>query len=190
MTVASRWTSADLEQFPDDPTLRYEIIDGKLYVSKVPNWYHQVIADRIGDALRRWNETSAAGEAVSGPGIIPPDDDNLIPDLVWISHERLAAGLGSDGKLHLLPELIVEVLSPGLANERRDRTDKLAVYGRQGVREYWIADRKQRTIEVYRTTGDILAHAATIGERETLDSPLLPGFALALERVFRTVPQE
>lgn len=190
MTVTSRWTSADLEQFPDDPALRYEIIDGELYVSKAPNWYHQVISERISRALGNWSDATDSGETVSAPGVIPPDDDNVIPDIVWISHERLAAGLGDDGKLHLLPELVVEVLSPGVANERRDRTDKLAVYGRQGVREYWIADRTTRTIAVYRANGDVLEHAATVGTHETLASPLLPGFALALERVFRNVPQE
>lgn len=188
MTIASRWTSADLAQFPDDPALRYEIIDGELYVSKAPNWHHQVVSDRIARMLSEWNEISGLGEAVTTPGIIPFDDDNIIPDLVWISHERLAAGLGDDGKLHVLPELIVEVLSPGVANERRDRTDKLAVYGRQAVHEYWIVDRKTRMIEVYRTTGSALEHATTVGESETLASPLLPGFALDLARIFRNVP--
>lgn len=120
MTVTSRWTSADLEQFPDDPALRYEIIDGELYVSKAPNWYHQVVVDEIGDTLRQWCRATGQGQATSGPGVIPPDDDNVIPDIIWISHERLAAGLGDDGKLHLLPELVVEVLAPGVANERRD----------------------------------------------------------------------
>lgn len=190
MTVTSRWTSADLEQFPDDPALRYEIIDGELYVSKAPNWYHQVVADRITRILNEWSETQDIGEAATTPGIIPADDDNLIPDVVWISHERFAAGFGNDGKLHILPELIVEVLSPGLANQRRDRTDKLAVYERQGVREYWIVDRRTRTIEVYRATGDTLAYLATIGEQQTLDSPLLPGFTLDLARVFKGIPPE
>lgn len=47
-----------------------------------------------------------------------------------------------------------------------------------------------RTIVVYRANGDVLEHAAIVGAHETLASPLLPGFALALERVFRNVPQE
>lgn len=190
MTVASRWTSVDLEQFPDDLTLRYEIIDGELYVSKAPNWFHQLVADRIGDALRRWSDASNQGQAVTGPGVIPPDDDNLIPDVVWISHERLATGLGADGKLHVLPELVVEVLSPGLANERRDRTDKLLVYGRQGVQEYWIVDRTMRTFDIYRASHAELHFVARVGEGERLESPLLPGFTLELAQVFRGVPQE
>jgi len=39
-TTMPRFTSADLEAFPDDGK-RYEIIDGELYVSKQPHIYHQ-----------------------------------------------------------------------------------------------------------------------------------------------------
>lgn len=82
------------------------------------------------------------------------------------------------------------MLSAGVANKRRDRTDKLVVYGRQGVQEYWIVDRKTRTFEIYRNTGDSFTQNATIGEQQALESPLLPEFTLLLERVFRGVLQE
>ena len=60
------------------------------------------------------------------------------PDVVWVSKERLAAVLRRDGKLHGAPDLVIEVLSPGAKNERRDREAKLKLYARRGVREYWI----------------------------------------------------
>ena len=47
MNQSLRWTSADLELLPDDGK-RYEIIDGELYVSKQPNWYHQLERTAIG----------------------------------------------------------------------------------------------------------------------------------------------
>ena len=55
--------------------------------------------------------------------------------MVWISRERFAAALEPDGKLHAAPDLVVEVLSPGSTNERRDRQAKLKLYSRRGVRE-------------------------------------------------------
>jgi hypothetical protein len=48
-STAVRWTSADLATFPNDGKRR-EIIDGALYVSKQPNWYHQAVCMRIGGA--------------------------------------------------------------------------------------------------------------------------------------------
>lgn len=133
MTIIERWTSADLALFPDDPRLRYEIIDGELYVSKAPHWHHQLVAERLSRALGNWNDVAALGEVASGPGIILEDDDNLIPDVIWISQARLAQALGPDGKLHALPELVIEILSPGRQNIQRDRGSKPVVYARQGV---------------------------------------------------------
>jgi Uma2 family endonuclease len=53
MTTTSnrvRWTTADLELFPDNGK-RYEIIDGELIVTRAPRWSHQEVADRIFAAL-------------------------------------------------------------------------------------------------------------------------------------------
>lgn len=114
------WTIHDLEFLPDDGN-RYEIIDGELYVAKQPDWEHQLVSGNIYDVLKAWNRQTKAGKANFTPGIIFTDDTNVVPDIVWISRERLKTALQKDGKLHASPELVVEVLSPGIANERRDR---------------------------------------------------------------------
>jgi hypothetical protein len=45
--VAYRWTAADLDRLPDDPLLRYEIIDGELIVSRRPHLQHSEILVRL-----------------------------------------------------------------------------------------------------------------------------------------------
>lgn len=75
------------------------------------------------------------------------------------------------------PELVIEVLSPGFVNERRDRELKLNLYSRQGVQEYWIADWRQHFVEVYRPDAGDLRLVATLYDPDTLTTPLLPGFA-------------
>ena len=47
MTSAYRWTSADLDALPDDEGKRYEIIDGELFVSTTPHFYHQQICSKL-----------------------------------------------------------------------------------------------------------------------------------------------
>lgn len=47
MATTLRWTSRDMESLPDDGK-RYEIIDGELYVSKQPHYYHQRICMMLG----------------------------------------------------------------------------------------------------------------------------------------------
>jgi Uma2 family endonuclease len=182
-----RYTSADLEQFPDDGK-RYEIIGGELFVSKQPSWAHQIMCIAIGSYLDTWSAATARGSAAGAPGLIFAEDDDVAPDLVWISNERLRSALGPEGHLHVAPELLVEVLSPGARNARRDREIKLALYSRRGVDEYWIVDWMQRQIEVYRRTGDSLALVFRLGTDNTLESPLLPGFAMPLRDLFARLP--
>jgi Uma2 family endonuclease len=181
--TSTRWTSADLEAFPDNG-MRYEIIDGELHVSKQPAWHHQLACVRLTYVLEEWNSQTGAGVANAAPGLIFADDDDVAPDVVWISRERLATALGQDEKLHAAPELVVEVISAGTANERRDREQKLALYSRRGVLEYWIVDWRQRQIEVYRREQAALKIAATLYAQDTLETPLLPGFGCAVTRLF------
>ncbi len=62
--------------------------------------------------------------------------------MVWASNERLTALLDDAGHLTAAPELIVEVLSSGAENIRRDREAKLKLYSSRGVREYGIVVHK------------------------------------------------
>ena len=157
--------------------VRYEIIDGELFVSNAPHWHHQLAADEIRTALGLWSRATAAGITVTAPGLVFADDQDVIPDLIWISRERLARGQDAAGHFTIAPELVVEVLSPGSANERRDREIKLSLYSRRGVDEYWIVDWRAQTVEVYRRRESTLHLIDTLSNDQTLTSPLLPGFS-------------
>ena len=183
MNTALRWTSADLTVLPDDGK-RYEIIDGELYMSRQPHWHHQRACGKIFAALEAWGVQTGAGEANLAPGVIFAEDDDVAPDVVWISHTRRTIALGPDGHLHAAPELVVEILSPGTTNERRDREAKLKLYSRRGVLEYWIVDWRVQQVEVYRREGLALRLVATLYPTDTLTSPLLPGFACEVATLF------
>jgi Uma2 family endonuclease len=126
------------------------------------------------------------GVALPAPGVIFADDDNVAPDVVWVSTARLSQIVGADRKLHAAPELVVEVLSPGATNEARDREAKLRLYSRQGVSEYWIVDALTRLVDVYRREAGegMLRHAATLGAGDRLESPLLPEFGVPVDSLF------
>jgi Uma2 family endonuclease len=85
-----------------------------------------------------------------GAGIVFTNHDGVIPDVLWISNERLAVLLDDAGHLSGAPELVVEVLSPGAANERRDREVKRNLYSAFGVEEYWLLDWRIQTRTIYR----------------------------------------
>lgn len=177
------WTSRDLETMPDDGK-RYEVIEGNLYVSKQPHLNHQIVCVKITTLLELWSEQTRLGTPIYTPGIIFAGDEDVVPDVVWISHERLAIALEPDGKLHSAPELVVEVLSPGEINERRDRETKLKLYSRRGVMEYWIANWRTRQIEIYRRDEAVLKQVKTVYADDILQSPFLPGFRCQVREIF------
>jgi Uma2 family endonuclease len=187
MSTTTRWTSADLEKMPDDGN-RYEIIDGELYMSKQPHFYHQEVCGELHGQLWDWNRTANLGRVLEAQGLIFAEDDDVAPDLIWISNERLENALRSDGKFHDAPELVIEVLSPGRVNERRDRVAKLKLYSRRGVSEYWIASWQTRAVEVYRREGEDLTLAVTLGETDRLQSSVLPGFSCPVSALFARIP--
>lgn len=179
-----RWTAADLELFPDNGT-RYEIIEGDLLVTRAPDWKHQKASTRISTALDTWSLATGLGEAVQAPGLVFSDADNVIPDVVWVSRDRLAVLLDEAGHLTGAPELVVEVLSLGQDNERRDRELKLKLYSERGVQEYWIIDWRKQQVEVYRREQLLLQMVNTLFPHDRLTSPLLPGFTYQLSQLFQ-----
>jgi Uma2 family endonuclease len=180
---STRWKSADLELLPDNGN-RYEIIDGELLVTRAPHWQHQRVITRLIQSLGVWSSQSKLGEVVTTPGIVFPDDDNVIPDLVWISNDRLARSLDESGHLVAAPELVIEVLSAGSDNERRDREVKRKLYTIRGVQEYWVIDWKRQQIEVFRRDSNGLPLIATLFCQDVLTSPLLPNFEQSIAEVF------
>jgi Uma2 family endonuclease len=107
-----------------------------------------------------------------------------VPDVAWLSDEQLVIALGDDGKLHSAPDLIIEVLSPGPTNKRRDREAKLKLYSRRGVLEYWIVDWLTHSVEIYRRQNANLELFATLTKGDVLESPLLPGFSAQIDALF------
>lgn len=170
------WTIADLEIFPDSEEKYYEIIDGDLYVTRSPHLRHQQICGLIFSQLHLWSQKTGLGETIIAPGVIFSQTDSVIPDLVWISKTRLAQLEDSAGHLTGAPELVVEVISLGTNQEKRDREIKLKLYSVQGVREYWIVDRFLKQVEVYRRQQAKLVLSATLFDNDVLNSPLLPDF--------------
>lgn len=184
MVATMRWTVADLEALPDDGRL-YEIIDGELYMSRNPTPNHQVSCFRLSAMLDEWSRVSNKGRVFTFTALLFANDDYAVPDAFWVSNERLALIYDrKERKFLAAPELVIEVLSPGSANETRDRDAKLKLYSRRGVSEYWIVNWWARQIEVYRRENAQLHLVATLFEADTLTSSLLGGFSCLVASIF------
>ncbi len=193
-----RWTIHDLDALPESEGIRREIIAGELFVTRTPHWKHQDIIANLTTELKIWSR-SHFGRVFSSPGIISSEEDNVIPDLVWVSDQRLAEIEDEAGHFTDFPELIVEVLSAGEKNIYRDKQAKLKLYSQGGVQEYWIVDRFSRELEIYRLANGQLKLIETLTEQDPLregakvrmasphraTSPLLPDFSLSISEIFK-----
>ncbi|MBW4650455.1 MAG: Uma2 family endonuclease [Kastovskya adunca ATA6-11-RM4] len=179
-----RWTVYDLEVLPQNEWTRYEIIDGELFVTRSPHRRHQQVCGKIFGQLDAWSESSGLGETIIAPGVIFAFEDSVIPDVVWVSRERLTQIEDEAGHLTGAPELVIEVLSPGKQNERRDKEAKLKLYSVQGVEEYWIVDRFTKKVEVYRREKARLVLVETLLGDDEITSPLLLGFSCSIRLFF------
>jgi Uma2 family endonuclease len=171
------WTIYDLEVLPENPAIQYEVIGGDLLVTRTPHYRHQHICSRVAAALELWSEKTGLGLTIINPGLIYSEIDSVIPDVVWVSNNRLAQIEDDSGHLTASPELVIEVLSSGKENERRDKETKLKLYSIQGVQEYWIIDRFKKQVEIYRRDQGKLMLTVTLMGQDEIHSILLPNFS-------------
>lgn len=184
ITETVRWTIHDVEVLPENEWICYEILDGELFMTRSPHRRHQQVCGKIVTLLETWSESSGLGVTIFAPGLIFSDVDSVIPDVVWVSQERLEQIEDEAGHLMGAPELVIEVLSPGRQNQRRDKEAKLKLYSVEGVWEYWVVDYLTKQVEIYRREQAQLVKVATLLEGDEITSPLLPGFYCVTRRFF------
>ncbi len=140
-----RWTYADWERLPDNGN-QYEIIDGVLYMSTAPSYFHQFIILNLVQYVGIPAKTAGLALPAFAPiGVIMPGCDPVQPDFLIVLSSR--ASIIHDRRVWGAPDLIVEILSRG--NAPYDREVKLAAYARTGVLEYAIVDPRARTLSHY-----------------------------------------
>lgn len=139
------YTVDDLDHFPDDGN-RYELLDGVLLVTPAPNQEHQVIAARF---IQLLGTALGNGVRVVGPGVVPrAPKTQLEPDVLVYPARFPAKVPWSQITEHWLA---IEIFSPG--SRIYDREFKRDAYLRLGVREVWLVDADERSVEISRALG-------------------------------------
>ncbi|MBW0000086.1 MAG: Uma2 family endonuclease [Verrucomicrobia bacterium] len=161
---------------------RYQLVNGDLYMSPAPNRYHQVISRNLEFILMQYLEAQPLGELYDAPfDVYLSDVDVFQPDIAIVLNRNrgILTAAGAEGA----PDFVVEILSP--KTRKLDLEQKRRVYAREGVTELWIIDPDPQTVTVYRFAEDAEHPVMVKRATETLGSPLLPGLAVDLNRVFR-----
>ena len=159
-----------------------ELIDGVLHETVPEGKRHARIAARVITGLNNFVIPRRVGQVggTDGGVLIHRDPDTVRePDVYFVSTERLHPDDQSDGYLEVVPELVVEIVSP--SDSDQDVRDKTAM---------WLGHGVSVVLEVRPETGAIAVHrpgvsAVTLTGEDVLEvDDVLPGFNLPLSEIF------
>jgi Uma2 family endonuclease len=155
----------------------YELIRGILVVSPSPSPLERGPVDFLAHILLSYQDRQPEGLALDAT--LPEHTIRVGPNrrradrVIW-------AGLGRlPNFAEETPTIVIEFVSAGKRNRHRDYVEKRDEYLSCGVKEYWVVDRFQRCMTVFRA-----GEERRWVETEIYQTPLLPGFELVMARLF------
>lgn len=180
-----QWSYADWEGLPDDGN-RYEIIDGVLYMSTSPSSFHQWIILQLTEHVGIPAKNAGLAFPFFAPiGVMMPGCDPVQPDFAVVRSSN--AAIIRDRRIRGVPDLIVEILSPG--NKAYDQQVKLSAYARAGLPEFAIIDPAARSLSHYRLAARGHYAAPHIyGETDTVMFDCLPTISIQVGQLFAGAP--
>jgi Uma2 family endonuclease len=174
-SVARRWTYEEYCKLDDEQ--RYEIINGDLLMAPSPDTWHQDWSRELSMLLNAHVKARKLGKVFFAPLDVVLDPENTVqPDIVFVASANLS--IVQRRAIFGVPDLVVELVSP--SSVRRDRYDKKALYARFGVKEYWIGDPANRSLEVLVLKNGQYELHSSAEERGKLTSVVLPGLEFDL----------
>ena len=171
---------------------RWELIHGQAHaMTPAPSPLHQEVVVGLLRVLDDFFRSQGCKVYVAPLDVRLPDDAEqsddetptvVQPDLFVVCDSRKVDALGVRGA----PDLVVEVLSPSTAY--RDETDKLLLYERHGVLEYWIVNPRTGRVTVHALNNSgMYGKPIVYLNTETLRSMAFPKLRMDLSTVFGAI---
>ena len=154
----------------------YELIDGRAIPKMSPKFFHSAVQAALIILLQ------------SKRGRIYPEwaiklqrnktDWVPIPDLTYISYNRLSTDWILDEACPVAPELAIEIISPG--QTFGDMTEKATDYLQAGIDRVWLVDTKSQSITVFRANNIPTTFRGTAA----ITDDLLPELEITPQQIF------
>jgi Uma2 family endonuclease len=186
-----RYTYGDYRRWPDGE--RWELIEGVAWnMSPAPSAAHQGISTALLGRIYAFLGTGDCKVFAAPFDVLLPEEpdqpedeiDTVVqPDLSVICDQRKLRPYGCCGA----PEWLVEILSP--YTSRKDMLEKLSLYERHGVREYWLVDPGNRYVHVYRLGEEgRYPDPVVFVDKAKVPSGVCPGLVIDLGELFGYLP--
>ena len=180
--MEARYTYADYKGWDLKKGERYELIYGAAYAMAGPSASHQLILGELFKQIAIYL-TGKPCKVVPAPYDVrlfyaedESDDTVVQPDISIVCDKKKRGPEGCRGA----PDMVIEVLSP--SNSAIEMEEKYNLYKDAGVREYWLANPKTKTLKAHFFADEV--HIRTYAATDKADVGIFPGFAVDLEPVF------
>jgi len=182
-----KYTLADYKTWPDSE--RWELLDGVAYnMSPAPKRNHQKVSIALSSQIFTALEEKSC-EAYSAPldvklSALPGAEENDIdivvqPDILVVCDPDKLDEDGCNGA----PDWVIEILSP--STSYKDENEKLALYEKYGVKEYWIIQPGAKMIFIYILDENGNYKKPEVAKKdEVVSSYAVPGVEIDLKKVF------
>jgi len=173
------YTYADYALLPEGAP--YQLIGGKLVMTPAPTTYHQIISMRLELKFANFVNEKGLGLVLYAPiDVYFEEKETYQPDIIFIAQDRLP--IIEPARINGAPDLVVEILSPSTGYY--DLKKKARTYAKHGVREYWIADPEDKSIEVYRGQEEKFVLDQWVEEKGKVKSLILEGLEVEIRDIF------
>ncbi|WP_406677824.1 Uma2 family endonuclease [Moorella sp. ACPs] len=177
--VKNSYTYEDYARLPEGTP--FQLIGGKLIMTPAPGTYHQIILMRLIEKLLFFLAGKDLGILFTAPvDVFLEEKETYQPDIIFIAKDRMH--IIETTKIKGAPDLVIEILSPSTGYY--DLKKKARVYARCGVKEYWIVDPEDKSIEVFQQKEGNFVLVHHVEETGQAKSILLKGFAVEVKEIF------
>lgn len=184
-TDQATYTPEDLLMMPDGED--YELVDGQL-VERQMSMESSWIAGRVFFVIETFARATGLGwtfpEGTSFQCFADDPERVRRPDTCFILQDRLPAGPTPKGHGRVVPDLVVEVVSPNDLYEEVDR--KVDEWLGAGVQLVWVVNPRSRAVTIHSPDAD--PHKSS-GADELTAEPVLAEFRCSVAELFPSQEQ-
>lgn len=166
--------------------MKAEFINGSIVMHSPASEDHNEATGHLYRITSMYADLNQLGKVRVEKALVGMTRNDYEPDIAFWRKE-VANHFQPNMNVYPIPDLIIEVLSPGTENIKRDTKIKFADYAAHLIPEYWIVDPRKQTVEQY-LLSDTEARTyelyKKVAVQDQIESVVLTGFVIPVKAIF------
>jgi Uma2 family endonuclease len=176
LATTKKLTKSEFWSLADASDLTYELIDGVAVPKMSPKYFHSRSTLALVNILNLWSD--GRGRIGIEWAFDLSEDFTPVPDLLYVSFDRLPESWNENAACPVPPELAIEIISPGQTFGQM--TQKASYYLTGGVLQVWVVDPEAKSVTVFYPD----RAPKTYMNDAVITDELFPELAVAVDRLF------